>query len=342
MLETVKTLCSLAGPSGWEDEVRDSILERVLPLADAVETDPMGNLLVFCRGRVTLPKPVMVCAHMDEVGIIVTGVTDEGFLKFDFIGGVDRRVTMGRRVLIGQNRIPAIIGVKAYHLVSDDEEKKVPKTEELYLDIGAESEAEALERVHLGDCGIFDSTPIEMGEGLLKARAIDDRCGCAAMLKLMEGELPCDTWFVFTVQEEVGARGGRTAAYRIDPALCLVLEGTTAADIPGVAEEKRICRVGGGVVIPFMDGGTLYDRGLYELASKTAEKNGIAWQTKTMIAGGTDASGIQRSRGGVRTLALSVAMRNIHSPACVASVEDLENLPRLAALVLEELVNENS
>jgi len=342
MLETVKTLCALAGPSGWEDEVREYVLSRVLPLADETETDPMGNLLVFRHGRVTPKRPVMVCAHMDEVGVIVTGATEEGYLKFDFIGGVDRRVALGRRVLLGKERIPAVVGLRAYHLVSRDEEKNVPKTGELYLDIGAESEAEALERVRLGDCGVFDSEPLEMGEGLLKARAIDDRCGCAAMLKLLESELPCDTWFVFTVQEEVGTRGARTAAYRLDPSLCLVLEGTTAADIPTVSETERICRVGGGVVIPFMDGGTLYDRGLYELAVRAAEKNGIAWQTKTRIAGGTDGAAVQRSRSGVRTVAMAVAMRNIHSPACVAAVSDLEALPKLAGLVLEELAHEGA
>ena len=339
MLETVKILCALAGVSGCEGEVRDYILARALDLADKIETDPMGNLLVFKKGRVSLEKPVMLCAHMDEVGVIVTAVTENGYLKFDFVGGVDRRVALGKRVLLGPARVPGLIGLRALHLLSDDERKAVPKTEALYIDIGETSEEAALKKIRLGDCGIFGGEPVSFGEGYVKARAIDDRAGCAAMLLLLAGELPCDTWFAFTVQEEVGTRGASVAAWRLEPAYALVLEGTTAADLPDVAPENIICRVGGGVVIPFMDGGTLYDRGLYDLAVRTAEKNGIPWQTKNRIAGGTDAAAIQRSRGGVRTLALSVALRGIHSPACVAAAADLEALPRLAALLLEEIAS---
>jgi endoglucanase len=335
MLETLRELCGIPGVSGCEDAVRAYIEHRARPFADKMLTDAMGNLLVFRKGRNPDSRPAMVCAHMDEVGIIVLGASEDGTLKFDFVGGMDRRVTLGKRVRIGET--PGVIALKAFHLVSKEEEKTVPKVHDLYIDIGAADEKTARELIAPGDCGIFESEYTEFGEGFVKARAIDDRAGCAAILKLMETEPPVDTWFVFTVQEEVGARGARTAAWQLDPAYCLVLEGTTAADLPGVPEEKQICRVGGGVVIPFMDGSTLYDRGLYATATRTAEKNGIAWQTKKRIAGGTDAAAVQRSRAGVRTLALSVALRNIHSPACVAARADLEALPRLAGLVLEEL-----
>jgi endoglucanase len=337
VFETVKTLCGLAGVSGCEEEVRETIAARVQCHADELIVDPMGNLLVFKRGRKQPARPVMLCAHMDEVGVILTGVTEEGYCKFDFVGGVDRRVVLGKRVRIGGGGVKGVIGIKAHHLVSKEEGKSVPKTEELYIDIGAASEEDALRRVALGDCGIFDTLAEEFGEGLLKARAIDDRAGCAALIKLLEGPLPVDTWFAFTVQEEVGTRGARTAAWRLDPFCAVVLEGTTAADLPGVEEDRQICRVGGGVVVPYMDGGTLYDRELYAMAKRTAEAHGIAWQTKNRVAGGTDAAAVQRSRGGVRTLALAVAVRNIHSPACIASRADLEALPMLAGLVLEEI-----
>lgn len=337
MLETVKTLCGIAGVSGCEEEVREEIAARARPHADELLVDPMGNLLVFKQGRKQPARPVMLCAHMDEVGVILTGVTEEGYCKFDFVGGVDRRVSLGKRVLIGSQKVKGVIGVKAHHLVSKEEGKSVPKTEELYIDIGAASEEDALRRVAPGDCGVFDTRAEEFGEGFLKARAIDDRAGCAALIKLLEGTLPVDTWFAFTVQEEVGARGARTAAWRLDPSCAVVLEGTTAADLPGLEQDRLICRVGGGVVIPFMDGGTLYDRELCAMAKRAAEAHGIAWQTKNRIAGGTDAAAVQRSRAGVRTLALSVAVRNIHSPACVAARADLEALPVLAGLVLEEI-----
>jgi putative aminopeptidase FrvX len=338
MLETLRALCALPGVSGCEDAVRAYIEERARPFADEMLTDAMGNLLVFRKGRAAGGRHAMLCAHMDEVGVIILSASEDGTLKFGFVGSVDRRVALAKRVHIGKT--PGVIGLKAHHLVSREEEKTVPKADALYIDIGAADEKSALDLIAPGDCGVFESEFVEFGEGFIKARAIDDRAGCAALLKLLEIEPPADTWFAFTVQEEVGARGARTAAWRLEPSYCLVLEGTTAADLPGVPEEKRICRLGGGVVIPFMDGGTLYDRGLYALAASVAGKNGIAWQTKNRIAGGTDAAAIQRSRAGVRTLALSVAVRNIHSPACVAARADLEALPQLARLVMEEMTHD--
>lgn len=340
MLDTLKTLCSLSGVSGCEDEVRNYIWERILPLADSVDTDPMGNIIAFKKGRVSPSKKIMVCAHMDEVGIIITGFGEDGSLRFDFVGGVDRRVCIGQRVRIGGGALPGVIGIKAYHLVDRDEEKTVPKVSELYIDVGADSEEKARGLVSLGEYGCFDSGVTEFGEGFLKARAIDDRVGCAAMLKLLEGDLPCDCHFVFTVQEEVGARGARTAAARIGADAALVLEGTTASDLPDVPESKRICALGGGLVIPFMDRGTIYSRELYALATGLAEKHHVKWQTKTMIAGGTDAQAIQRSGAGVETLAISAPIRNIHSPAGVANISDFTDMPKLTALILEELSKE--
>jgi endoglucanase len=340
MLETVKTLCSLAGPSGWEDDVRDYILTKVLDKADSIDTDALGNLIVFKKGSKVPARKVMVCAHMDEVGLIVTSIEDDGYLRFDFLGGIDRRVIIGKRVFIGKSRVPGVIGIKAYHLVDKDEEKNVPKREDMYIDIGAKDADDAKKLVALGDFAVFDSDCMEFGDGFLKAKALDDRVGCAAMLKLIESDLPCDCSFVFTVQEEVGTRGAKVAANTVLPACAIILEGTTASDLPDVPESKIICRLGSGLVVPFMDKGTLYSRPLYKTVTETAEKNGIAWQTKTMIAGGTDASAVQRSGIGVDTIAISVPLRNIHSPSSIAKISDFEEMPRLAKLVLDALAAE--
>ena len=337
MLDTVKTLCYLSGVSGYEDEVREYILERVMPYADEIMTDPIGNLIVFKRGEVATDKKVMLCAHMDEVGLIVTGIDDEGYLKFACVGGIDRRVLIGKYVFIGDSRVPGVIGIKAYHLVSREEEKNVPKVDEMYIDIGAHSKDEAEKLVCLGDYCAFDDIIVEFGSSMLKAKAIDDRLGCAAMLKLIESDLPCDCTFTFTVQEEVGTRGAKIAAYRVSPDICMVLEGTTAADIPGSSEATEICRLDGGVVIPFMDKGTIYDQGLYKSLTALADANNIKWQTKRMIAGGTDASAIQRSGAGVRTIGLACALRNIHSPACIANTADFQPMLELAKLFLKEI-----
>ncbi len=337
MIETLKTLCYLSGASGYEDEVRDYILERVLPFADKIDTDPIGNLIVFKKGKTVPSKKVMIAAHMDEVGVIITGIDDDGYLRFDFLGGVDRQVIIGKRVFIGRDSVPGVIGIKAYHLVDKEEEKTVPKRDEMYIDIGAKSKDEAKEMVSLGDPGVFEDVIVEFGDGFLKAKAIDDRVGCAAMIKILEGQLPCDCTFAFTVQEEIGTRGAKVAAAAVQPEISIVLEGTTAADLPGVAEGKRICRLGEGIVIPFMDKGTIYSPSLYKILTEQADKNGIRWQTKTMIAGGTDASAIQRSGSGVDTIAISAPIRNIHSPASIAKLSDFEVMPRLALLLLEEI-----
>ncbi len=337
MIETLKTLCMLSGVSGLEDEVRDYILERAMPYADEIHTDAMGNLMVFKKGRVHPERSIMLCAHMDEVGLIITRIEDGGYLRFQFVGGVDRRVVLGKRVYVGKDRVPGVIGVKAVHLVSQDERKNVPKVDDLYVDIGAKSKEEAQKLIELGDRGVFDDNVVEFGDGYLKAKAIDDRSGCAAMVKLLEEELPCDAWFAFTVQEEVGARGALGAAFRLHPNIALVLEGTTAADLPYVDEGKQICRLGKGPVLTYMDKGTIYDRELRALLIRLAEENGIAWQTKEQIAGGTDGRVIQRSREGVQTTIIATAVRNIHSPVSVAHVKDLENMLALARLFLQEM-----
>lgn len=337
MLETVKKLCSLSGVSGYEDEVRSYIIGRARELADTVSTDCMGNVFAFKKGIAEAGKTVMVCAHMDEVGLIVTDIEKEGYLRFACVGGIDRRVLIGKKVFVGDGKVPGITGIKAFHMVTAEEEKNVPAVEDMYIDIGASSREEAEKLVRLGDAVAFDGECYEFGDGYLKAKAIDDRVGCAAMLKLLERELPCDTWFVFTVQEEVGTRGAAAAAFSVNPDIALILEGTTAADLPEVGEGKSICSLGGGVVIPFMDGGTIYDRGLTSKLGRIADENGIKWQTKRRIAGGTDASVIQRSRGGTAVAAVSCAVRNIHSPVSVAKIADFESMPILAELFLKNV-----
>ena len=335
--DILKELCALNGVSGNEGAVRDHIAARVKPYAETIETDAMGNLLVFVRGKRAPKQKVMVAAHMDEVGIIVTGVTEEGYLKFDFVGGVDRRVVIGKRVGIGDKAIPGVIALKAVHLLEDGEGKKVPAVKSMHVDIGCRSKEEAEKLVSLGDTGAFDDHIVEFGNGFLRAKAIDDRVGCAVMIALIEEGLSVDCHFAFTVQEEVGCRGAAAAAFRIRPEIGLVLEGTTAADLPSQQGSEKGCIPGKGPVLPFMDGGSIYDRGLWKEMTALAEEKGIPWQTKTWISGGTDASVIQKTGTGARVAAISAAVRYIHSPSCVGNTEDFENMLRLAKAYLETL-----
>ena len=339
MLNTLKELCLLRGVSGCEDEVRRYLTDKAAPLATRFHTDPMGSLIAFKKGKKSTGNFLMLAAHMDEVGVIVTRITDDGFLKFDFVGGVDRRVAIGKPVAIGSNKVPGVIGLKAIHLTDKEERKKVPKTESLYIDIGAKDKESAEKLVGLGDYGAFVCEPEELGNGLFKARAIDDRVGCAVMLKLLEEDLPLDVTFAFTAQEEVGTRGAFGAAFSVTPEIALVLETTTAADLPGVESHRRVCAPGKGPVISYMDGSTIYDRALFEKLRRLAEDNHIPWQTKEYIAGGNDARTIQRTRAGVRVAALSAAVRYLHAPASVGSVADFEHMLKLTRLFLNDLAD---
>lgn len=334
MLEILQKLCSLRGVSGWEDEVRDYISNFARPYAHEMFSDSIGNLFILKKGKASRSKSLMVCAHMDEVGLIIKSITDEGYLKFGFAGGVDRRVAIGKRVLIGEKRIPGLIGVKAVHLTTKDERKNIPKLDDLYVDIGCTSKAQASSLVTLGDYAVFDSDYLTFGNDYVKARAIDDRAGCSAMLSLLREELAFDTWFVFTVQEEVGLRGATVAAERLMPHSALILEGTTAADIPGMIGHRRVCSVEKGIVIGCMDRSTIYDKEYFNLLCRLANENNIPWQIKEYISGGTDAGIIHKTGAGVRTASISAPVRYIHSPACVTSAAALQSLYTLARLFI--------
>lgn len=334
MLNLLKELCALPGVSSFEDQVRDYIRAQAAPYADSIRVDPMGNLIVFKRGAKATGSKLLLAAHMDEVGLIVTEITEEGFLKFRPVGGIDRRVLFGKRVFVGEKRIPGVIGNKAIHLVKQKERGTIPGVDELYLDIGAVSREEAAELVSRGDYAVFEGESVLLGDDFLKAKAIDDRVGCAVLLSLLQEQLPLDCTFAFTVQEEVGTRGAFGAAFSVMPEIALVLEGTTAADSPASPEHKRVCAPGKGPVIPFMDGGTIYDPGLYQMLTRLCEEHHIPWQTKEYISGGTDARTIQRTGKGARVAAVSAAVRYLHSPASVGSIRDFEDMLRLSRLFL--------
>lgn len=341
MLNLLKQLCALSGVSSWEDEVRDFIRTQAQPYANSIRTDAIGNLIVFKKGKKPTGNKLLLSAHMDEVGLMVKKIEDDGTLRFSTVGGIDRRVLLGKRVFVGEKRIPAVVGNKPIHLTTKEERKSVPKLDQLYLDLGAENREEAEKLVSLGDVATFDPEWMEFGNGMLKAKAIDDRVGCAVLLTLLKEELPMDCTFVFSAQEEVGTRGAFGYAFSVKPEIALVVEGTTASDIPGTPEHMTVCAPGLGPVVPFMDGGTIYDRGLFELLRRLAEKNGIPWQTKHRVAGGTDGRTIQRSRQGVRVAGVAAAVRNIHTPSSVVSLTDCEEMLKLARLFIQAVAEEN-
>ncbi len=335
IFELIKMLSQADGISGDEGNVRKIIIGRLNELNISYKTDPLGNVIADCKGKKTPDKKLMVCAHMDEVGLIATNVTSDGLIKCSEVGGIDNRVLLGRAVRFYKSGVCGVIGTKAVHQQSNEERGKSVKTQNMFIDIGSSSKENTLKKISLGDSIAFLSEYIELSEDFIASKALDDRVGCALMLKLMENEIMYDTTFVFTVQEEVGTRGAKAAAYSVNPDMAIVVETTTAADISGVSGEKQVCSLGDGPVVSFMDRATIYDKELYTLAFGLAEKIGIPCQTKSMIAGGNDSSAIHVSRGGVRTLAVSLPCRYLHSPSCVIKKDDVKS----TYLLLKELIS---
>lgn len=324
MLNHLELLCNTNGISGRETDVRKEI-EMLLHGKCDYRVDAAGNLLVAKKGRKTPAKKIMVSAHMDEVGFIITFIQEDGTLRFSPVGGINPEVAAGRQVFIGEKNISGVIGIKPIHLQSKEEREQKLSFEQMFIDIGADSREQASRVIQLGDSVFFKSDFVSFGNGKIKAKAIDDRFGCAALIRLLlEESIEYDFTAAFVTQEEVGLRGAKVAAYQLHPDISLVLEATTAVDLAGVEEYKRVCELDKGPVLSFMDARTVYDKGLYQLGFCIAAEHQIPCQTKSLIVGGNDAGVISQSRGGVRCLAISLPCRYIHSPSCVASVNDME------------------
>lgn len=276
----LKDLCLLNGTSGREDAVRNYIIEKIKDKCE-YSVDVLGSVIAFKKGKKAPDKKVLVAAHTDEVGFIITDITDDGYLRFAPVGGIDAAVVLGRRVDI--NGIKGVVGAKAVHLLSDDEKKNEPAFDKLAIDIGAADKAEAEKAVSLGDCAYFASDYCEFGDGFIKSKALDDRIGCMLMIELINSDLEYDTYFCFNVQEEVGLRGSGCSAYAVKPDVAVILESTTAADIDGVTGGDKCCVLGKGPVVSFMDGRTIYDKQIFDLAFEVAKENNIKIQTKTKI-----------------------------------------------------------
>lgn len=338
MFNKLRDLCLINGISGDEDKARDYIISEISDKCE-YSVDNLGNIIAFKKGKKAPKNKILLSAHMDEVGLIVKYINDDGSLMVDSVGGVDCRVVFGRQVSVGKNGVTGVAGGVAVHNLSGEEREKAVSIDKLTVDIGAESREEAEKTVALGDSIYFKSDYIEFGDGFIKSKAIDDRFGCALMLELIESELEYDTYFSFVVQEEIGLRGAKVASYTVNPDYAIVLEATTAADIPLTDDEKSVCKCKSGPVISFMDRSTIYNKELYNLAFDLAKSNNIPCQTKTMIAGGNDAGAIHISRGGVKTMAVSIPCRYIHSPSCVANKDDMINSFELVKLVLASIYN---
>lgn len=330
-LQLLQKLCMANGISGDEAAVRELIIEIIKPYADEIKTDALGNLLVHKKGKNRPKSRLMLSAHMDEVGLMVTDITSDGYLKFDEVGGIDRRVIIGKNVVVNNN-VNGVVGIKPIHLTKGDEGSAIPDYSDLYIDIGAKNAEDAAKVVSIGDSICFDAE-FTQTDTMIQCKAIDDRFGCLVLIEMIKSDLDYDMDFAFVVQEEVGLRGSVTAAYTIAPDYALVVETTTAADIPEIDAQKQVCNLGKGAVISVMDRRTIYDKEMVALAMDTASQIGVQAQYKRAVAGGNDAGAIHQSRGGVRTLTISLACRYLHAPSCVASKSDCESILQLVQAI---------
>lgn len=337
-MELLEKLCTINGVSGDEADVKAYIEEQIRPYCEEILTDNLGSLVAFRKGRKRAPKKLMFAAHMDETGYYVTRIDESGLICFQSIG-VSVNVTPGQRVRIKSTAadkpsyIDGVIGLPPIHMTPRDKERDVPPYKKLRIDIGAKNKDDAASRVCIGDSVYFDGEFGKLGQ-LVKAKALDDRVGCATMIKLIQQEPEYDCWFAFNVQEEVGCRGSAATAFALRPEVAVILEGTTAADIGAVEGGEKVCIAGQGVALSFADRSTTYDPRVLRAVTKIADKNNVLWQYKTFVSGGNDAGRIQRTASGCYVCALSVPVRYLHSRISAASVKDIDSMLDMSRAII--------
>lgn len=324
-LNLLEQVCQTPGAPGYEQKIRALIIEKVTPLVDEVETDNMGNIYAIKRGK--KDKKVMIGAHMDEIGFIVTHIDDQGFIRFHTLGGFDPKTLTAQRVLIhGKEDVLGVMAAKPIHVMSPEERKKNPKTTDFFIDTGLPKE-KVEELITVGDPITRERSFITMGE-CVNSKSLDNRLAVFILLEtlknLKDKEVPYDVYGVFTVQEEVGIRGANVSALRIKPDFGFGLDTTIAYDLPGAAAHEKVTSLGEGTAIKIMDASTICDYRMVAYMKEVANKHKIKWQSEILTAGGTDTAGIQRmTEGGSIAGAVSIPTRHLHQVIEMAHQDDI-------------------
>ncbi len=339
-LELVENLSNAISVSGAESDVRALVKDQFKGLPVEIKEDALGNLLVKCKARKPGALPVMVAAHMDEVGFMIVDDKD-GYFQFDMVGGVDARCLPGKPVVIGKDHLAGVIGVKPIHLVTESERKSAFRVEDMRIDMGQE----ASKKVKTGSWGTFATRLLHNGKSLF-GKALDDRLGVAILIELVRNA-PYDVELLaaFTVQEEVGLRGARVAAYALNPRLAFVVDATPAFDLPAWDGEENTqynTRLGAGPAIYVADSSTISDPRLVKYLLQTAEKNDIPCQLRQPGGGGTDAGAIHKQRAGIPSVSVSIPHRYPHTGVQVARMQDWLNTLKLMQAALQGLKDINS
>lgn len=317
-------ICETPGAPGFEKKIREVILREVKSLGDKVTIDNLGNVTVLKKGK-SSDKKVMLGAHMDEIGFIVTHIDENGFVRFHTLGGFDPKTLTAQRVIIhGKKDLMGVMGSKPIHVMTPEERNKVPKTTDFFIDLGMKKE-EVEKYVTIGNPITRERKLIEMGD-CVNCKSIDNRVSVFILIEVLKSlkEVPYDVYAVFTVQEEVGIRGANVSALAINPDFGFGIDTTIAFDVPGAADHEKVTELGKGTAIKIMDSGTICDYRMVEFMKKTADKNNITWQPEILTAGGTDTSGIQRMNpNGSIAGAVSIPTRHIHQSIEMANKQDI-------------------
>jgi endoglucanase len=337
----LEKLSNARGVSGDESAVRTIIAEQLQKHVDEYRVDALGNLIACKSGsrKGSSRLKILLAAHMDEVGLLVTHIDRDGFLHFDKVGGIDDRILPGKAVNIGAQAIPGVIGFKPRHRSSVAERKQVVASHDLVLDIGATGKEQAARLVTPGDYVTFATTYSPIGENSVRGKALDDRAGCAMLLELVRETFPFDLYAAFTTQEEIGLRGARVAGYSVAPDFAIVLEATVCDDSPKQKETSPTTRLGAGPALTLADRRLIADKRLVRLLADTARDHKIPFQFKQPLVGSTDAGALHRTRAGVPSAVVSLPARYIHSPAAIISLDDFNNAVKLLRAALPKLGN---
>lgn len=338
-VKLLNEICTTPGAPGFEKRVRDLVLKEIKGLLDEVEIDNMGNIYAIKRG--TGDKKIMVGAHMDEIGFIVTHIDDNGFIRFHTLGGFDPKTLTAQRVIIhGKKDIIGVMASKPIHVMTQEERNKVPKIKDYFIDTGLPAK-EVSKLVSIGDSITREREFIEMGE-CVNGKSLDNRLAVFILIetlkKLKGKKIPYDLYGVFTVQEEVGIRGANVSALKINPDFGFGLDTTIAFDLPGAASHEMITKLGEGTAIKIMDASTICDYRMVDFMKKTADKHKIKWQSEILTAGGTDTAGIQRmTKGGSIAGAVSIPTRNLHQVIEMAHKKDIQGSIDLLTACVKEI-----
>lgn len=325
-VKLLKEIAEVAGAPGHEQRVREIVIREVKSLVDDVTIDNMGNVYAIKKGKTQ--KRVMIGAHMDEIGFIVTHIDEQGFVRFHTLGGFDPKTLTAQRVIIhGKKDVIGVMGSKPVHVMSAEEKAKLPKTTDYFIDLGMDKK-DVEKIVSLGDPITRERGLIEMGN-CVNCKSLDNRLAVFILIEslraLKNKKVPFDVYGVFTVQEEVGIRGANVAALEIKPDFGFGLDTTIAFDVPGAKPEEMVTKLGAGTAIKVMDSSTICDYRMVKYMEKVATKHKITYQKEILTAGGTDTAGIQRMNpGGAIAGAISIPTRHIHQSIEMANKSDIQ------------------